>query len=236
MSFCSSYIKLDNFPSNKENLIAIISNYKYDIEKFQTHLIRAFNSLDSGLNNPPKPHAFVSLPLQSNLFNIIKMNHLFVLSINHARFFSRHPVFNGDKDPQHFERDPTLKRFLDQSSVRGDNYIKQMEEFIDNFNKLTKDEAIAKWKNEMEANEHDYKRVEEKIKDLGVADDHPFARDDYAIVSTRVQSLEDAAYTCKHKLTNKDAGLDNPAWMKERDEYLQNVQDSEPLDIIDPDC
>ena len=37
--------------------------FYYDI--LQTHLTRAFNSLEWGLNSPPKPHAFVSLPVQS---------------------------------------------------------------------------------------------------------------------------------------------------------------------------
>ena len=37
--------------------------FYYDL--LQTHLTRAFNSIEWGLNSPPKPHAFVSLPLQS---------------------------------------------------------------------------------------------------------------------------------------------------------------------------
>ena len=43
--------------------------FYYDM--LQTHLIREFNSLEWGLNSPPKPHAFVSLPLQSGLFNFL---------------------------------------------------------------------------------------------------------------------------------------------------------------------
>ena len=39
--------------------------FYYDI--LQTYLIRAINSLAWGLNSPPKPHALVSLPLQSRL-------------------------------------------------------------------------------------------------------------------------------------------------------------------------
>ena len=39
--------------------------FYYDL--LQTHLTRAFNSLEWGLNSPPKPHAFVSLPLQSTI-------------------------------------------------------------------------------------------------------------------------------------------------------------------------
>lgn len=37
--------------------------FYYDL--LQTHLSRSYNSLEWGLNSPPKPHAFVSLPLQS---------------------------------------------------------------------------------------------------------------------------------------------------------------------------
>lgn len=55
------------------------SNYPWLTPQFyydllQTHLTRSFNSLEWGLNSPPKPHAFVSLPLQSslNISNILK--------------------------------------------------------------------------------------------------------------------------------------------------------------------
>ena len=41
----------------------------------QTLLSRVYNSLEWGLNSPPKPHAFVSLPVQSGLFS-------FTFSIN----------------------------------------------------------------------------------------------------------------------------------------------------------
>ena len=42
---------------------------------FQTLFNRNFNSLEWSLNSPPKPHAFVSLPLQSSLFGrIVKRN------------------------------------------------------------------------------------------------------------------------------------------------------------------
>jgi cytochrome c oxidase subunit 1 len=36
---------------------------------FQTLFSRNYNSLEWSLNSPPKPHAFVSLPMQSSLFN-----------------------------------------------------------------------------------------------------------------------------------------------------------------------
>ena len=41
--------------------------FYYDI--LQTLLSRGFNSLEWGLGSPPKPHAFVSLPVQSGFFS-----------------------------------------------------------------------------------------------------------------------------------------------------------------------
>ena len=43
--------------------------FYYDL--LQTLLSRVFNSLEWGLNSPPKPHAFVSLPVQSSFFSIL---------------------------------------------------------------------------------------------------------------------------------------------------------------------
>lgn len=40
---------------------------QFCFDTLQTHLTRAFNSLEWGLSSPPKPHAFVSLPAQSIL-------------------------------------------------------------------------------------------------------------------------------------------------------------------------
>lgn len=47
----------------------LVPQFYYDI--LQTYLTRAFNSLEWGLNSPPKPHAFVSLPVQSELTSIL---------------------------------------------------------------------------------------------------------------------------------------------------------------------
>ena len=44
---------------------------QFYFDTLQTHLTRAFNSIEWGLNSPPKPHAFASLPLQSDLFKSI---------------------------------------------------------------------------------------------------------------------------------------------------------------------
>lgn len=39
----------------------------YYTDILQSNLNRTFSSLEWGLSSPPKPHAFVSLPLQSNI-------------------------------------------------------------------------------------------------------------------------------------------------------------------------
>jgi len=44
---------------------------QYFSDLFQSLFNRNYNSLEWSLNSPPKPHAFVSLPLQSNIFNSI---------------------------------------------------------------------------------------------------------------------------------------------------------------------
>ena len=44
---------------------------EFSSDTLQIYLIRAFNSLEWGLSSPPKPHAFVSLPLQSGFFKFI---------------------------------------------------------------------------------------------------------------------------------------------------------------------
>ena len=231
MSFCYGKIKSQNYTPNKKNLIAIVSNYNDVIEKTKKLLIRAFNFLEWGLNNPPKPHAFVSLPSQSNLFNIIKRNHLFVLSINHARFFSKHPVLYGDKDAQ-----ASFERYLANGDKRMDYHDKLMQAFKKDFDMLTKEGAIDKWKKEYHALEDDSRRLDEQHKSIGLAKDHTIARDDSSRIQLRAQALEEAANTCKHKLTEREAGLEQPDWRQDRDEYLQNVQDSQPMDFIDPDC
>lgn len=147
----------------------------------------------------------MSLPSQSNLFNIIKRNHLFVLSINHARFFSRHPVLYWDKDAQ-----ASFERHLAKSDERWDYHDKLMQAFKKDFDMLTKEEAIDKWKKEDHALEEDCRRLDEQHKAIGVAKDHPIARDDSSRIQTRAQALEEAANTCKHKLTDRDAGLEQP--------------------------
>lgn len=78
VSPCLTVHKLYTSPvtgSNKEFLRNLFKNlinkpylwltpqFHYDL--LQTLLSRVFNSLEWGLNSPPKPHAFVSLPLES---------------------------------------------------------------------------------------------------------------------------------------------------------------------------
>ena len=47
----------------------LTSQFYYDL--LQTILSRVFNFLEWGLNSTPKPHAFVSLPVQSSFFSIL---------------------------------------------------------------------------------------------------------------------------------------------------------------------
>ena len=44
-------------------------NPEFNSDSLQTFLKRAYNGLEWSLNSPPKPHAFVSLPLQSGFFS-----------------------------------------------------------------------------------------------------------------------------------------------------------------------
>ena len=81
---------------------------QYFSDLFQTLFNRNFNSLEWSLSSPPKPHAFVSLPLQSNilgsLWNILKDKftlknsiRIFISAILFAFFRSIfHVVFNVD--------------------------------------------------------------------------------------------------------------------------------------------
>ena len=53
-----------------------VSRYPWLTPQFYTDYLqsllnRAYSSLEWCLNSPPKPHAFVSLPLQSKVFSVI---------------------------------------------------------------------------------------------------------------------------------------------------------------------
>ena len=84
-------------------------------DSLQTLLNRAFNSLEWSLNSPPKPHAFVSLPLQSGYFiNIVTclmwcgiflsvFNVLYTLSLNYENCDAPRPwgiYFQDSATPQ----------------------------------------------------------------------------------------------------------------------------------------
>ena len=58
----------------------LVPQFYYDL--LQTLLARSFNSLEWGLNSPPKPHAFVSLPLQSVPIDIASLITSFPADIN----------------------------------------------------------------------------------------------------------------------------------------------------------
>ena len=83
VSPCLTVHKLYTSPvtgSNKEFLRNLFKNLinkpylwltpQFHSDLLQTLLSRVFNSLEWGLNSPPKPHAFTSLPLQSNVIDL----------------------------------------------------------------------------------------------------------------------------------------------------------------------
>lgn len=49
---------------------------RFYLDALQDSMNRTYESLEWGLDNPPKPHAFVSLPLQSSLRSKINKNKL----------------------------------------------------------------------------------------------------------------------------------------------------------------
>ena len=63
---------------------------QYFSDLFQSLFNRNFNSLEWSLNSPPKPHAFVSLPIQStfNLQNLIRIIGLIVASLGIGVLFA----------------------------------------------------------------------------------------------------------------------------------------------------
>ena len=63
---CSLYpVRLSVKGKATSRYLWLTPQFYYDL--LQTLLSRVFNSLEWGLNSPPKPHAFTSLPLQSNI-------------------------------------------------------------------------------------------------------------------------------------------------------------------------
>ena len=57
----------------------IWSRSGYFFDELQALIIRSFDSLEWGLSSPPKPHAFVSLPVQSRNFRLISKISIFLL-------------------------------------------------------------------------------------------------------------------------------------------------------------
>ena len=64
---------------------------------------------------------------------------------------------------------------------------------------------------------------------------HPLTRDRDSDLSGREQALEGAAYDCKHKLAPHDIGLEDPEWVKIRDEKIQKQQEKQEQDIKERD-
>ena len=177
-------------------------------------------------------------------------------SLNNPRFFSIHPVLKGASDKSELSLDEMLKWHVERSDAEWEDRTKQCERYTENLNSKTKDKAIDYWKSELSAQKDDANLLAAQREAIGTSYTNldPFTRDQGSDISTRAQALEDAAYTCKHKLTPKDIGLENPEWMKirderlqkeqeekkeqdikERDEYLALQQQSEPMDLSDPD-
>ena len=116
----------------------VTPQFYYDI--LQTYLVRAFNSLEWGLNSPPKPHAFVSLPVQSRAF------------------FPTMPLLSPDKTAEKSEKVIQLatekskhSSMLSEISVRK----QELENKQVDYDKINKKHAEAQDYNDHEA-EHKY--------------------------------------------------------------------------------
>lgn len=64
--------------------------YQFYTYTLQALLNRSYPSLEWGLSSPPKPHAFVSLPLQSRFFSFINFKGVF---INFFKNFLKYVIF-----------------------------------------------------------------------------------------------------------------------------------------------
>jgi heme/copper-type cytochrome/quinol oxidase subunit 1 len=59
---------------------------QFFVDTLQVLLNRSYPSLEWGLTSPPKPHAFTSLPLQSNFVNLIDSNWVYSIFNKLGRF------------------------------------------------------------------------------------------------------------------------------------------------------
>ena len=136
-----------------------------------------------------------------------------------------------------------------------EEYSKVTEDHTKKLNSLTKEEAIGYCKDQESIIKGDYKRAVEGHDYVKMAEDHVFRLADDFKIQSELQALDAAQKVCKHKLNDKDfeendthanktSESDNnsgsskhktPADNKERDEFLANQLQSEPLDFSDPD-
>ena len=95
----------------------------YYIDLFQSFLRRIYITLEWGLTSPPKPHAFSSLPLQSNF-----ISDNLLLFCNEDDFINF--LVNGMSE--HFTVAPLLN-YLESLSLSGKDYITPVLKGLNNF-------------------------------------------------------------------------------------------------------
>ena len=136
-----------------------------------------------------------------------------------------------------------------------EEYVKVTDDHIKELNSLTKEEAIGYCKDEESKLKGDYKRAIEGHDYVDMDKDHELRLVDDFKIQSELQALQAAQRESKHKLSDKDLEENDthakktsesdynsssskhktPADNKERDEFLANQQQSEPLDFSDPD-
>ena len=118
---------------------------QYYSDSLQTLLNRSYNSLEWALSSPPKPHAFVSLPLQSGSSDdsyeerLAKMNELSTKVkeqkenvIEREKVNKEHSEM-GDTDSKHEEATGLELADWDEYIQQGADAIRILGEYISNF-------------------------------------------------------------------------------------------------------
>lgn len=80
----------------------------------------------------------------------------------------------------------------------------------------------------------DCKRTFEAHDSVGMPKDHITYTRDSAAYQSQSQGLFAAKQECRHKLTDQEVG-ERPIDIEERDQYLQDSQQSDSYDFTDPD-
>ena len=80
----------------------------------------------------------------------------------------------------------------------------------------------------MSESEYDRKSLAAPKQSLGISHTNtsfdPLTQPPDSDLSDRAQALQDAAYACKHKLAPHNIGLEDPEWIKRRDDNIQKEQ------------